>query len=270
MKKTILATVAALLVTAVAYAQGPPGPPPGGPGHRGEFRGGPGFGPGGPGFGMHEGKVVTGAPYSATFTRQFTETLAGTAGSISRSTTGTVARDSSGRTYEQLTVTGGPLSQGSTTPVQVIFLTDPVAGFRYTIYPAKSLAIQSPFHPHTGTGPTPPATPPANTNPNVTVTKSTTGYSPLPNLVDVTTIVRTIPVQTIGNSAPLTSTTVIEYSPDLQTVVSTSRNDPRTGQESYALTITSLTADPTLFTVPSGYTIQQHEQGRRGPGGPRE
>lgn len=265
MKNWILIACSTLALTAAAFAQAPPlGPPPGGP--HGRFGHGPGFGPGGPGFGPHEGKVVTGKPYSATFTSQFTQTLANN-GTISHSDNGSVARDSSGRTYEQMTVTGGPLGSANG-PTQVIFITDPVKGVRYTLYPAKNIAIESPFHPHTG-GDHPPNNGGEKSNPNVTVTKTTAPYSGLTNPVDVTTIVRNIPANTMGNSVALSSTTTVDYSPDLQIVVATSRSDMRFGTENYALTITSLAEpDASLFTVPASYTIQQAQHGRRGFGGP--
>ena len=72
MKTICLAIVAGILAIGAAYAQGggppPDGPPMGGPPH--------GFGRGGPGP-MHAGKVVSGAPYSATATDQFSQTLSG-------------------------------------------------------------------------------------------------------------------------------------------------------------------------------------------------
>src|SRR5690348_16850204 len=90
----------ALLVSAGAFAQDHRmrmQPPPGG---------GPDF-PGGPGdfafiraeFGMG-GKVVKSAPYSAQIVTQFTQTLAD-GNRIQRTTSGTFARDSEGRTRSE-------------------------------------------------------------------------------------------------------------------------------------------------------------------------
>src|SRR5579875_1927299 len=119
MKKIINVAFAALLLSALSFAQ------------RGPGRGfGPGAGPGlGPGFGPHFGKVVTGEPYSATVTNQRNETLQD-GNTVQQTTTTQVARDSQGRTYEQTTLTGGPLG-AQNGPKTLVFLSDPVAGYSY-------------------------------------------------------------------------------------------------------------------------------------------
>jgi len=77
-------------------------------------------------------------------------------------------------------------------------------------------------------------------------------------------MVRTIPAGEIGNAEPITITSITYYSPDLQIVVQSSRDDPRTGQTTYQLTINSTEnpTDATLFQLPASLTQQQ----RRGPG----
>lgn len=256
--KTVINTflTAALLVGAAAAQSG--GPPPGGPHGRG-------FGPGLFGPGMRPGRVVTGAPYSGTATNTFTQTLAnGT--TITRTTTATIARDASGRTYEQQTITGGPLAANG--PTTVIFIDDPVAGYAYVLNPSKMTGTQRTLH-------TPPAgsgggsgnhsgTRPANPN----VVEQDLGVSAINGVNDATgkQITRTIPANTVGNSAALVSTETIYTSPSLHVVVSAKRSDPRTGNSDYELTVTSNSPDASLFQVPSGYTITP----AKGPGfGPR-
>jgi len=260
MKRIILT---ALLGGATALAQMGPPPPGGGP--RGEFRGGL-LGPGGPG--MHPWKVVTDAPYSAAMTEQSVETLPNNAGTITHSTTGTVARDKSGRTYVQQTFTGGPFGSQNGQKT-LIFITDPVAGYSYTLDPSKMVAIQRPFKtPPAGAGNSGTHSHPKD--PNVSVSTTTGGtYQNLTN-IETRTMTRTVPANTMGNSATLTSTSTVLYSPDLQIVVSSTRNDPRFGQQTYALTNIVL-GDPTnvSFSVPAGYTIQTESgRGRHGFGGP--
>ena len=264
MNKFIQAFLAAVLFSGVASAQvgGPPGPPPpSGPHARGAF--GPGLGHGfGPG--MHPGKVVTGAPYQATATSTFTQTLAG-GNTIQRTTTATVARDSSGRTYEQETITGGPLA-GNNGPTTITFITDPSAGYAYVLNATTKVATRRPLHtPPAGSG-----NPPARqrpSNPNIAETDLGT------NAVNGLTaqgkrITHTIPAGQIGNAQPIVSTDEIWYSPDLQIVVSSTRNDPVTGNSVYALTnIQRMEPSATLFQVPSDYTVQDAKP--RGPGGPR-
>ncbi len=78
-----------------------------------------------------EGKVVTGAPYSAQATTETTQVLAdGTR--ISRKTSSSVTRDSQGRTRrEQSLELAGPWPSGDAP--QLVFINDPVTGVRYTV-----------------------------------------------------------------------------------------------------------------------------------------
>ena len=81
---------------------------------------------------------------------------------------------------------------------------------------------------------------------------------------------RTIPAGTIGNAQALTITNERWVSPDLQTVVMSKRTDPRTGSASFQLTnIVKQEPDPTLFQVPSDYTVQDSRGGGGRRGGPR-
>ena len=107
-----------VLSSAAVQAQrhGPDGPPPfGGPMELMGFEG------------MHGGKTVKGAPFSATATSETTETLQD--GSvIHRTSQVTMYRDSQGRSRHEATFTGfGPLT-ASGTPKKMVMISDPVAG----------------------------------------------------------------------------------------------------------------------------------------------
>src|SRR5579863_376920 len=262
MNKVLQAGLAAALLATAALAQGPPGPGSGGLHRRGEFRGG-GFGPG-----MHPGKVVTGAPYQATATSTFTQVLAN-GNTIQRTMTATVARDDSGRTYEQETITGGPLASAGSAKV-ITFLSDPVAGYSYVIDASSKTARRRALHtPPANGGPatnlTPPQRPP---NPNVVVNDIAQTTM---NGVTVTgkSMTHTIPAGQIGNAKDIVWTDTVYTSPDLQVVVSATRNDPRFGSSMYALTnITK--GEPTVsFAIPSDYTVEDVKgPGPRGPRSP--
>ncbi|HZS56931.1 MAG TPA: hypothetical protein VFA65_21175 [Bryobacteraceae bacterium] len=266
MKRVLYSVVAAALFVSLATAQfgGPPGPPP----PRGPH--GRGFGPGGFGPGMHPGRPVTGAPYSATATDTFTQTLAN-GNTIQRTITATVARDSSGRTYEQRTVSGGPFASNNG-PTTITFIDDPVGGYSYVLNATTKVATRRAIHaPQGGNGPLAEGTPrvPRPANPNVTETDLGT------NLVNGVNAqgkrsVHTIPAGTIGNAQAITSTNETWFSPDLHVVVSATRNDPRTGTTVYALTNIQRTEPAaTLFQVPSDYTIQDARGFNRQGRGPR-
>ncbi len=248
--KRVSLVVAALLVSGAALAQGPGGGPPGPPG---EF--GRGFGPGHLA-GMHPGKVVTGAPFSATFTETSSQTLPGN--TISRTTTGTIARDSQGRTYFTETINKGPLAQSG--PTTLTFLFDPVAGYSYVLNSQAKTAMRRAIRSRNGANAKAddgsPLEEPKNP-PGVTVTALTN--PPVNWNVNVTgkQITHTIPAGEIGNSAPIVSTSTIWYATDLQTVVYSTHADPRYGTSTYSLSnLTTSEPAASMFQVPSGYKVE--------------
>lgn len=67
----------------------------------------------------------------------------------------------------------------------------------------------------------------------------------------------TIPAGQIGNERPIEIVSERWYSPELQTVVMTKRNDPQNGETTYRLTnINRSEPAPSLFEVPSDYKVQ--------------
>ncbi|MBV8071460.1 MAG: hypothetical protein JO270_16240 [Acidobacteriaceae bacterium] len=267
MNKFILIGVA-LSISALAYPQGPGGPP-GPPMRPGEF-GMHSFGPGRM-MGIHPGKVVTGAPFSASFTDTITQTLPGN--SINRTTSGTIARDSQGRTYFTETIKHGPLAQNG--PTTLTFVFDPVAGYSYVLNAKTKTAMRRAIKSRIGgqLGPDEESSP-ADTGdkapPGTTVTRLTTPPANWNVSVTGKQITHTIPAGEIGNSAAIVSTTTIWYATDLQTVVYSTHTDPRFGTSTYALSGIS-TSEPaaSLFQIPNGYSVEDaptfHGRSHRDP-----
>lgn len=257
MTKTPWLVLGTLLFWGAAYAQSG-GPPPGPPGPR------PGFHPGGPGFGMGLQKVVTGAPYSADINESSVQTLAD-GNTIQHTMTGHVARDSQGRTYMQQTSSGGPL--GSNGPVTRIFISDPVAGYIYSLDPSTKIATRRAIKPPpNGGNPPPQGTHTRSGSNNAAVTdlgtQQVNGFS-----AQGKRVTHTIPAGAMGNAQPIVSTSETWSSPDLQVVVSSTRTDPRVGRSTYTLNnIQRGDPDPSLFQVPSDYTVQDASQNPRGAG----
>jgi len=260
--------IAAMLVPGVAPAQQGP-----------RFRGGDG-----PGFGMGPddaiaimgfegsvgGKTVTGAPFTATFTTKQTQTLAD-GNQIQRSTTGTIARDSQGRTRRDVTLAGiGPWAASGKPAPHVIVINDVVASTQYILNPNTKIAhqVQPPgFGRHRGgrdgafgrRGPPPDADADDEGLRQKDVVTTSLGTQTINGVqAEGTRYTRTIPAGAIGNENPIVITTEKWYSPDLQMVVLRKRDDPRTGE-----TITQLTniqrgePEASLFQVPSDYTVKQ-------------
>lgn len=236
----------AALLMALALSAQEAGPPPIMPG--GGMMGAGPFGHGG--FGGRA-RVITGAPYSADVSSQSVQTLAD-GNTITRSTNGHVARDSQGRTYSQETITGGPFAGNG--PVTITFVTDPVAGYAYTLNSSMKTALRRAFKtPSTGT--TPRHFGHENLSNAATSDLGTRNIGGINAQGKSTTY--TVPAGTMGNAQPIVSTSETWYSPDLQIPVLATRNDPRMGQSTYTLTnIQRLEPPATLFQVPSDYTVK--------------
>ena len=75
-------------------------------------------------------------------------------------------------------------------------------------------------------------------------------------LVTGTRTTRTIPAGQIGNDKPISIVTEVWTSPDLKTIVSSKRSDPRMGEQTFQLTnIARTEPDPSLFAVPADFRV---------------
>ncbi len=211
------------------------------------------------------GKTITGAPFSATFSTQTTQALAD-GNQIQRSTTGTFARDSQGRTRRDMTLPAvGPWSTSGQTAPHVVFINDNVAGTQYILQPDRKVARKmgrmhdgrhggpppdSEFASGSGTG---------RANNRNSVTTTSLGTQTINGVqAEGTRVTHTIPAGAIGNANPIVITNERWYSTELQTVVMIKRSDPRMGTTTFQLTnIQKQEPDATLFQVPADYTVRQ-------------
>lgn len=206
------------------------------------------------------GKVVTGAPFSAQVTHETTQVLSdGT--HVDRKVTGNIARDSSGRTRQEMILQSlGPLSASGHVP-HIAFIRDPGAGKSYILNEDKKTAMtitRGNRANQEGHGNMKSRRDDANVQTESLGTKTLDGLT-----VQGTRKTRTIPAGQIGNDKAIVITTEEWYSPDLQMVVSSTRTDPRFGTTT--LQLTSISRDEpsqSMFTVPSDYTEAQ--MGRHG------
>jgi hypothetical protein len=254
MKKIGFVSLATALVCAAAFAQGPP---PGPPHH--------GFGPG-MGMGMHPGKVVKGAPYSASVTNSTVQSLQD-GNTIQHSTSGSVARDSQGRTYEQMTFNGDRFGQNG--PTTLVFINDPVGGYAYTLNASTKVAFRRALKAHPGGAP--PHPPGDEAGPDAANRVVSDLGTQLVGGVTATgkSVTHTIPAGSIGNALAVVTTSETWTSPDLQIPVLAKRSDPRFGQTTYSLTNIQRTEPPaSLFQVPPDYTVKDAPAHPAGPGAP--
>jgi hypothetical protein len=266
----------------VGTLNGQQAPPPPGMGYHAE--GAEVGGPGGPlgeriellGFeGLRPGKVVKGAPFTATASSETTQTLQdGT--KIDRTTSSTLYRDSQGRFRRDVTLSGFGALQTAGKPRTVTVIGDPVAGVHYVLDPEKKVAHKM-TRPNGGkNGGEPKGNAQAfeqrmqqhiaKEEASGEVTKTSLGTQTLKEnglSAEGTRITHTIPTGQIGNSNPIQIVFERWYSPDLQMVVKSTRTDPRFGTTTYVLTNVQRTEPAAaMFTVPSDYTVKEG-----GPGG---
>jgi len=243
-------------------------------------------GPGGPGGfgapmelmgfeGMHGGKTVTGAPFTATATSETTQTLQD-GSEIHRTSQITMYRDSQGRSRQEATFTGlGPLA-ASGTPKTMVAISDPVAGVHIMLNTQQKTARRMAFRARSGGSA-------ANAQSTSSfegrmqareqkeeaaglLKKESLGTQIIDGVVaEGTRTTHIIPAGQIGNEKALQIVSERWYSPDLQIVLKSTRTDPRFGTTTYTVTSIQRTEPAaSLFTVPSDYTVQAG--GRPGAG----
>ncbi len=230
--------------------------------------------------GLHGGKVVKGAPFSAVAVSETTQTLAD-GNHINRKTQTNLFRDSQGRFRKEVTLPAiGPLA-ASGQAHSFIEISDPVAGTSYVLEPDQKIARQMPGHMGMGggagmgmkvkSGPGGPGDVVFRTFkdgkaglPNANAKTESLGTQTIDGVnAEGTRTTRTIPAGEIGNESPITVVAERWYSADLQMDVKSTHSDPRFGNTTYTLTnIQRAEPAATLFAVPSDYTIEQGHRGK--------
>jgi len=269
------------LCAGLAGAQDAPPPPP-----RGEARmpGGPGgemiAGPLGDrvemlGFvdGMHGGKVVAGAPFSAVAVSETKQTLLD-GNHISRKTQTNLFRDSQGRVRKEVTLPAnarlGPLAVMSGQPKSFVFINDPVAKTNLVLHSDTKTAEQMGGHGMKGAwkekmkGKFDARM--QEEIANGTLKKEDLGTQTISGvLAQGTRITKTIPAGQMGNEKPILIVHESWYSNDLQMVVKSTRSNPWSGESTYILTnIQRSEPAASLFAVPSDYTVTPGRARNRG------
>ena len=223
--------------------------------------------------------AVKGAPYSATINNESIQTLAD-GNRIVQTNTGSVARDAQGRTRQDASLpTIGNLS--ATDAPHLVFIQDPVAGTSYTLNLTDKTAWKNPISPGATSGPgagvstffiqtaggPPPLPPPPSPMIDLAKPKASEALAEANTeslgsqtmegvLVNGVRTTRTIPAGQVGNDRPISIVTEVWTSPDLKTIISSKRNDPRMGEQTFRLTnIVRAEPDPSLFTMPADFKI---------------
>jgi hypothetical protein len=223
--------------------------------------------------GLHGGKLVTGAPFSAVAVSETIQTLAD-GNHIAHKTSTNLFRDSQGRVRKEMTLPAiGPLATLGQ-PNMFVIIHDAVAGTTFTLHPDVKIAekMDGPsgkmkdvmkgnmgYHRQE-------AIAEGSLNKEDLGTQTIAGVS-----AQGTRITHTIPAGQMGNEKPITIVIEQWYSNDLQMVVMSKRSDPRIGETTYTVSnIQRSEPAASLFTVPSDYTVTvgKNRMFRRFNGGP--
>lgn len=217
--------------------------------------------------GMHERKVVTGAPFSGVAVSETTQTLAD-GNHITRKVQTNLFRDSQGRFRKEVSFTAMGMLAEAGKPRTFIVIHDPVANTGYLLEPGQKIARKTSY-----------AGPQAKgimkdkiesrlqrDLANGSIQKEDLGTQVVSGVTaDGTRYTRTIPAGQIGNDKPISIVFEEWYSNDLQMVVKRTRSDPRFGTTTYTLTnIQRTEPDASLFQVPSDYTVKEGRAWQRG------
>lgn len=215
------------------------------------------------------GAVVKSAPFSADVSTETTMVLQD-GNHIRQTSSLRLYRDSEGRTRrEQSLRSVGGLTSNSNLP-PVIFINDPVAGANYALNPSARTATRSmggggragrsgPLPDGPGIGRRIRGGPPNGEQQNVKT--EALGRQTIEGVVaDGTRTTVVIPAGQMGNELPLQTVVESWYSPDLQIVVLSRRNDPRNGETVTRYSNISRTEPAhALFEVPADYKISDPE-----------
>jgi hypothetical protein len=231
---------------------------------------------------------IQGAPYSASITNESIQTLAD-GNRIVQTSTGTTARDAQGRSRQDTALPAiGNLSAANAP--HLVFIQDPVAQVSYVLNLTEKTAQRLPMPPalpagspaptvanaffiQSGAGPSTaaaamPMAPPMALQRTILasdqdqVATEDLGSQTMEGIVvNGIRTTRTIPAGQIGNDKPISIVTEVWTSPDLKTVISSKRNDPRMGEQTFQLTnIVRAEPDPSLFAVPSDFKVIEGPQ----------
>jgi hypothetical protein len=238
------------------------------------------------GFEGMDASPVQGAPFCANLSTEHTQQFAD-GNRIHTTDTSVLCRDSQGRIRRESDLNFlGAVPQSADR--KLITIIDPVAGFRYVLdtkgKTARKMPILRPKNIaiiESGSGPvTAPAgaqtfqyrvegaTGPGTLDTVYIARNGKTPDGPAPtteNLGDQTIngihatgtrITTTIPAGKMGNDQPIQVTSERWYSPELKATVMTKHSDPWAGELKTQFTnVNTSEPDPSLFTVPSDYTI---------------
>ena len=206
------------------------------------------------------GKVITGAPYTATVSTEMIQVLSD-GNRINNKTAASLARDSQGRTRreESMEMVGPWPVNGP----KLVFINDPTSQTNYVLDSSKQTVAVMKHPSFNAVGGEPgfkvefAGKGPAGAQPEQIKTESLGSQTMEGVAVEGRRVTRTIAAGQIGNMQPIEIISEVWTSPDLQVIVMSKHSDPRFGETVYQLTgIQRIEPDHSLFEIPPGYAVR--------------
>lgn len=214
------------------------------------------------------GKVVKGAPYTATSVTETVQTLSD-GNRITNTMTASLARDSEGRTRREQSLPAiGPWASEGAAP-KMVTINDPVAGVNYMLDDRNKTARKMPSNLGVMFDRKVRAEASATASGEKMVVHRMLGVDsvePKPEQLGQRSIegltadgvrtTMTLSAGSVGNERPLSIVDERWYSPELQVAVMTRHSDPRMGETTFRMTNVSRSEPAaSLFEVPRDYKI---------------
>lgn len=173
----------------------------------------------------------------------------------------TLARDSQGRMYRERR-SFVPLGSGQRPRLNEVHIYDPVSRSQALCSARTFVCTITDYSPVTTFIPAPAG---PYDNGNRYLQRESLGGDVMEGMnVIGTRETRTIKAGTAGNDRPLVSTREFWYSPELETNLLVTRNDPREGKQVVRLSdLTVGDPDPHMFDIPPGYTVRDDRASAR-------
>jgi len=206
---------------------------------------------------------LVGCPFSAVIENETFQTLAdGT--HVHKKFKAMIYRDSSGRTrYESYS----PTDEESHESPNLVFIVDPVAGYRYYLMPESATATRTLLNEASANPST--KNQPQHSPANESASEQAQNSRPAPVnerlgtqqmqglVVTGRRQTYTIPIGAEGNDRPLVVVSEIWYSSAMGITLLDKRSDPRSGEiEKRVTNLKQTEPDPALFQIPPNYTIK--------------
>ena len=205
------------------------------------------------------GPLVTGAPYSGEEVTENVRVASDGTRFVQKMTVRKVWRDSQGRIRSERMYPTGLAQPGRPA---VIEISDPVAGFKYTLDPVNKIVHrQAMTNPAAGGGnrvatPVPPQ-PQPEPQPRPRFANEKIGTKTIDGVtVEGTRMTVTYPVGMQGNDREFSTVSESWMSPEFKIQIFSKSNDPRNGDNTFRIeNLSRAPPDPILFMLPTDYKV---------------